>query len=456
MNDEKLKKIEELEKTLHYFIKPDMDIDKKIKILSNSYWRAHNAGYCDHMAWQRMAGVDDEQVEQHDLDCKYKWDVESLLELLTELKNEKFEELWQKASDLFDKDNEAGFKAWLELCESGCAHAAHSVGWCYHCGNGVEKDDEKAEEYYKLAINGGYAASYNGLYWTYVESGKPEEENFHYLYEGASLGSASCYETLSCLCDDGKIHGGNKKVAAYFATRAYEIDKKCGEVLALYYLNGKFFPRVYPYAKYCLENSTFTRADFEELGAEFPEYWDDIEPIEPVYPDFGLTLGTCDGSVDPDELFSKAQELMFSETPDREAAKPYVLEAAKAGSSQAMYYTYILDIDGWQEFLVRGADEYGDLDCIELLAALFSEQATYRIGNPFLNEAIKYWNRRKKLHGNIPVSEANKEAFEIYNRGLDRVFGRMPRKVDPETNAVLLRTDGSPHRWLLREDKGGF
>lgn len=75
---------QKLENELSYLIKPNMRIDEKIKALEDSYWRSHNAGYCDHIAGMQMGGVENGETEQHDLDCKYKWEVIRLLELLKE------------------------------------------------------------------------------------------------------------------------------------------------------------------------------------------------------------------------------------------------------------------------------------------------------------------------------------------------------------------------------------
>ena len=84
MREENIKEIQALEKELAYLIKPNMSIDQKIKALESSYWRSHNAGYCDHIAGILMGGTENYETEQHDRDCKYKWEVNRLLELLKE------------------------------------------------------------------------------------------------------------------------------------------------------------------------------------------------------------------------------------------------------------------------------------------------------------------------------------------------------------------------------------
>ena len=88
MTDEKLQEIKELEATLSFLIKPDMDIDTKMKQLGDSFFRSHNAGYCNYMAGQEMGGVCDARTEMWELDCRYKWEVDRLYDLLKEWKDE--------------------------------------------------------------------------------------------------------------------------------------------------------------------------------------------------------------------------------------------------------------------------------------------------------------------------------------------------------------------------------
>lgn len=84
MSDEKIKEIQMLEQELSFLIKPHMAIDEKLKALGSSYWRSHNSGYCDYIAGMLMGGIENDETKLHDLDCKYKWEVIRLLELLKE------------------------------------------------------------------------------------------------------------------------------------------------------------------------------------------------------------------------------------------------------------------------------------------------------------------------------------------------------------------------------------
>ena len=57
MTDETKQEIAQLEETLSFLLKANMTRDEKIKALSDSFWRSHNAGYCDHIAGMQKSGT---------------------------------------------------------------------------------------------------------------------------------------------------------------------------------------------------------------------------------------------------------------------------------------------------------------------------------------------------------------------------------------------------------------
>ena len=46
---------------------------------------------------------------------------------------------------------ERAFAAYLKLAEQGDVYSQIFVGWMYHSGNGIQKDIQKAKDWYKLA-----------------------------------------------------------------------------------------------------------------------------------------------------------------------------------------------------------------------------------------------------------------------------------------------------------------
>ena len=88
MTDEKLSRIKELEEMLSYLVKDKMTIEEKLKSLSNAYWEASNSGYGDAMANKLMGGQEDEQTLRWEKNCKNKYKIDALIDLLGELKEE--------------------------------------------------------------------------------------------------------------------------------------------------------------------------------------------------------------------------------------------------------------------------------------------------------------------------------------------------------------------------------
>lgn len=88
MLNDKLERIEELEKELSYLVNDSMTLEKKLKSLSDAYWEASHSGYGDAMANKLMAGQEDEQTRLWEKNCKNKYKIDELYDLLGELKEE--------------------------------------------------------------------------------------------------------------------------------------------------------------------------------------------------------------------------------------------------------------------------------------------------------------------------------------------------------------------------------
>ena len=88
MTDEKRSRIKELEEMLSYLVNDTMTLDEKLKSLSGAYWEASNSGYGDAMANKLMAGQEDEQTRLWEKNCKNKYKIDALIDLLGELKEE--------------------------------------------------------------------------------------------------------------------------------------------------------------------------------------------------------------------------------------------------------------------------------------------------------------------------------------------------------------------------------
>ena len=88
MTDEKRSRIKELEETLSYLVNDSMTLEEKLKSLSDAYWEASHSGYGDAMANKLMGGEEDEQTRLWEKNCKIKYKIDALFDLLNEVKKE--------------------------------------------------------------------------------------------------------------------------------------------------------------------------------------------------------------------------------------------------------------------------------------------------------------------------------------------------------------------------------
>ena len=88
MLNDKLERIEELEKELSYLVNDSMTLEEKLKSLSDAYWEGSHSGYGDAMANKLMAGEEDWQTLSWEKNCKNRYKIDALFNLLSELKKE--------------------------------------------------------------------------------------------------------------------------------------------------------------------------------------------------------------------------------------------------------------------------------------------------------------------------------------------------------------------------------
>ena len=88
MTDEKRSRIKELEEMLSYLVNDSMTLEEKLKSLSDAYWEASHSGYGDAMANKLMGGQEDEETRLWRKNCKNKYKIDALFDLLSELKKE--------------------------------------------------------------------------------------------------------------------------------------------------------------------------------------------------------------------------------------------------------------------------------------------------------------------------------------------------------------------------------
>ena len=88
MTEETAQRLQALEAELKYLILPGMTAEQKLKRLGDAYWQAANSGYGDAMANKLMSGIEDEQTREWEENCRHKYAVAALINLLKAEKEE--------------------------------------------------------------------------------------------------------------------------------------------------------------------------------------------------------------------------------------------------------------------------------------------------------------------------------------------------------------------------------
>lgn len=82
----------------------------------------------------------------------------------TNLSIEPLSEILKTANEKYSNgDFESAIPYLVEAAERGNARAQYSLGYMYQNGEGVNKDNNKAKEYYRLAAKQGHIKSKNAL-----------------------------------------------------------------------------------------------------------------------------------------------------------------------------------------------------------------------------------------------------------------------------------------------------
>ena len=113
--------------------------------------------------------------------------------------------LCQMGSKCYDKrDYDGAFEYLTKAAELGDIEAHYQLGYMYHQGDGVEKDEEKALYHYEKAVINGHPIARHNLASIEEENGNMERVVKH-LIIAANLG---CDESMKALWDhfkDGNI-----------------------------------------------------------------------------------------------------------------------------------------------------------------------------------------------------------------------------------------------------------
>jgi len=102
----------------------------------------------------------------------------------------------------YPQDYRKALELWHRAGELGHAMAYSNIGYAYHCGRGVERDEKKARHYYELAAIGGdvYARSNLGL--VEAHAGNFDRAVKHYTISGRG-GHSNAVDNIKRLYSNG-------------------------------------------------------------------------------------------------------------------------------------------------------------------------------------------------------------------------------------------------------------
>ncbi len=123
-----------------------------------------------------------------------------------------------------DKNYEKAIEWYSKAAEQGFAPAQHSMGWMYEKGYGVDKNYEKAVEWYSKAAEQEYALSLNNLGCMYKD-GKGVNKNtrkaFEFFTRAANQGNSNACNNLGLMYNHGHgIEKNNEKAVEWFTKAA--------------------------------------------------------------------------------------------------------------------------------------------------------------------------------------------------------------------------------------------
>ena len=119
----------------------------------------------------------------------------------------------------FFKQYPLAFERWLPVAESGFAEAQANIAWLYQAGLGVEKDLQKALQWYRLAIAQNHAVAKNNMAVMYENAlGVKQDYNkaFNLYSQSAEAGYRFAQHNLAILYLEGKGVKKNSSQAKYW------------------------------------------------------------------------------------------------------------------------------------------------------------------------------------------------------------------------------------------------
>jgi|GEM_PF-5446218 len=142
-----------------------------------------------------------------------------------------------------EKDDKKALEYYTKAAEKGDTDALINIGVMYANGQGVEKDDKKAFEYLTKAAEKGNANALINIGWMYSDGKgveKDDKKAFEYLTKAAEKGNAVALFNIGVMYANGQgVEKDDKKALEYYTKAAEKGDAMALYIIGAMYLNGQ-------------------------------------------------------------------------------------------------------------------------------------------------------------------------------------------------------------------------
>lgn len=157
-----------------------------------------------------------------------------------------------------------------KLAKQNDNEAYNNLAWLYHTGNGVEKDLDKAAEYYNKSGLLGNSDGYYSAAWVYYDSEKKDyKKAFEYLQKGVEVDNLQCLNLLGIFYEKGYAVEKDMNKAISYYKRAAQYNAYAANNLGKYYRKQKEYEKALKYLNHAKEKGN-TNAMIE-LGIMYEE-----------------------------------------------------------------------------------------------------------------------------------------------------------------------------------------
>ncbi len=194
-----------------------LDKNTKEKILNTFFDKVEKG---DDFALYKLSDI---YLKDKNLDTKTKNEILDILQ--KKEKNDKY--IADRLGEIYlkvEKNQEKAFEYFEKAANENCHSALNNIAYCYANGLGVEKDEKKAVEYYQKAANSNNGEAMHNLGFCYANGlgvEKDEKKAIEYYQKAADFNNADAIYNLGFCYEKGRgVEKDEKKAIEYYQKAA--------------------------------------------------------------------------------------------------------------------------------------------------------------------------------------------------------------------------------------------